>query len=130
MTTTDDKTERVDIPADVSLEVDFSPSEALTPVPKRTPAMCWKCEVTATFLNAAAPAPKCEREARENFETCSVANDLSYAVCAAKLIVRLGAFEWYYGPERRVAVRVLPPLGLPERRGAQPPPIPPRKDGE
>jgi len=127
VTTADDKTDRVDLPADVELEAPFSPSEALTPVPPRTPAMCWRCPSPVTIQSAAAPAPRCGGDARDHHDTSSVANDLSWAICSATCMLRFGKFEYYFGPERRVA-RALPPLALQRRVG--PPPIPPRKDDE
>jgi len=125
VTVTDDKTERVDIPPDVELEAPFSLSEALTPVPPRTPSMCWRCPSTAAFLSAAAPAPRCGQDARDHFDACSVANDLSWAICVATFMLRFGRFEFYVGPERRAA-RTLPPLTLQRRPG--PPPLPPSED--
>lgn len=123
MTAADDRTERVDIPPDVELEAPFLPSEALTPVPPRTPSMCWRCPSTAAFLSAAAPAPRCGQDARDHFDACSIAADLSWAICIASFMLRFGRYEYYWGPERR-AERALAPLALERRPG--PPPFPPQ----
>jgi len=125
----EEKTDPDCIPYDDELELPLGDDEK-TPVPAHRPGECRCCRNKATRLNAAVPAPRCEREAREHFPDCSVSNGGKWAVCAAKFMLFLGEFEFYFGPEKRTAIRSLPPVGMPERRAGLPPPFPPRKDDE
>jgi len=117
------------IPFDDEIEMELGDDE-VTPVPGHRPGECWYCHNRAKHINAAEPAPRCERDARENFADCSESNSGEWAVCAGKFMLRLGKFEFYFGPEKRTAIRSLPPVGMPERRAGSPPPFPPRRDDE
>jgi len=83
--------------------------------------------VVAVRIRDDVPAPSCEREARA-YQTCVCTHGGGWALCAAKFLIEVGTFRWYFGPENRKGPLRLPPPGMPERRGQLPPPFPPRKD--
>ena len=94
---------------------DTSPDDK-TPV--GPPGSCWRCErIDAVFI--VAPAPASIHEAIR-LPTCIATKKWAY--CAVKLIVRLGEFDLYVGPERRMSPR---PVTADRRRL---PPVPPRAD--
>lgn len=89
---------------DVALEfVDEDP----TPMPEVSePYHCFACPGVAAPIAAHIRPPSCEREARVHYEQC--ARGLGWAICAAKFLIELGPFTWYFGPERRKVVRSAP----------------------
>lgn len=110
-----------DIPADVTIEADFAMSEAPTPTDFGQRGSCWKC-LRLIPVQIVAPPPGSSHEALR-FTTCIVSAGRDWAVCAVQMVVRLGPFELYVGPNRRLAK--LPPPGGTERRL-----VAPRKDDE
>lgn len=88
------------------VELDFVDSDP-TPLPDAgTPYLCFACPGVAAPVAPHIAPPSCEREAVVHYEQC--ARGLGWAVCAAKLLIQLGPFTWYFGPERRKVVRSAP----------------------
>jgi hypothetical protein len=91
------------VAADVELEfVDDDP----TPLPGDTRYKCFACPGIAAPLAPHIGPPTCEAEARAHYEQC--AKGLAHAVCAAKFLLKIGPFTWYFGPERRARPRSAP----------------------
>jgi len=110
---------------DADVERDLGDSEK-TPGPARIADPCRICKmVTLVRIANGVGHPGCEREARA-FMTCVSTQDGRWALCAAKFLIELGSFRWYFGPERRTGPLRTPP-GMSERRGG-PPPIPREDD--
>lgn len=121
MSTDDDNT-----PIDKTIEIVAPFDDQQTPRSGRV-GVCWRCKMIVP-VTIIAPPPGSHHEAmhildvhREALQipTCVASRGGGWALCAVRFILRLGGFELYFGPERRVATK-LPPL---ERR-ALPPPIP------
>lgn len=87
----------------------------------RTVGTCWRCWVIKPVV-IVSPPPGSYHEALR-FTTCIESRDGRWSFCGVRLVLRLGEFEIYLGPDRRVAKLLAP---LEERR--RPPPLPPRDD--
>ncbi len=113
----------LELPPDVELEAEFGDGE-ITPVSGgsygRPSGTCWKCWRIEPVVIVSPPPASSHEAAR--LTTCIESRDGRWAMCAVRMILRLGTFEIYVGPERRV-MNMVPKHG--ERRA-----IPPREDGE
>lgn len=118
---TEDTPNPAEIPADETLEMTADYDHEKTPTGK-TVGTCWRCWVIKP-VTIVAPAPGSSHEAMR-YQTCVEARNGRWAFCGVRMVLRLGEFEIYVGPERRV-VTTLPPLV--ERRGVR---VPPRDDGD
>lgn len=100
---------------------DKTPVPTPSDVPTRAPAAdtcpCFACPVTADVLPTHVLPPGCEAEARGHYDSC--AQGAGFSLCAAKFLIKVGSFVWYFGPERRTKVRPRPE-GLPDRRRSSP----------
>lgn len=94
------------------------PFDGETPTKLEDPGACWRCWKLMP-VQIVAPAPGSVHEALR-FHTCIASAGGGWAVCAVNMVLRLGEFELYIGPNRRVSK--LPPPGGERRR------FPPRKD--
>jgi len=93
-------------------------SEEQTPTKLEEPGACWRCWRIMP-VQIVAPAPGSVHEALR-YHTCIASAGGGWSVCAVHMVLRLGEWELYFGPERRAA-KLPPPHG--ERRR-----FPPRKD--
>ncbi len=93
-------------------------SEERTPTKLDEPGACWRCWRIMP-VQIVAPYPGSSHEALR-FHTCIASAGGGWAWCAVHMVLRLGQFELYLGPNRRTAI-LPPPHG--ERRR-----FPPRKD--
>lgn len=107
-----------EIPRDVELEGTFDAEQ--TPTKLDDPGSCWKCWRIMP-VQIVAPHPGSSHEALR-YQTCIASAGGGWAICAVTMVLRLGTFELYIGPDRRVT-RLPPPSG--ERRR-----FAPRDDGD
>lgn len=104
-------------PTDAELETPFDAEQ--TPTKLEEPGACWRCWRIMP-VQIVSPPPGSQHEALR-FHTCIASAGGGWAWCAANIVLRLGTFEIYLGPDRR-HMKLPPPTGQ-ERRI-----FPPRKD--
>lgn len=108
----------------IEIDAEFAAAE-VTPAPPVVDDPCFRCDFRKTTrIQDAIPPPGCEREARRyaDLGACISTQAGDWALCAAKTILRVGHFEWYFGIEKRTAERHGPPPGMTDRRARLPPP--------
>ena len=109
-----------DIPAGKTVEMTADFDRERTPT-GQTVGTCWRCWLIKPVV-IVSPPPSSSHEALR-FTTCIESRDVRWAFCGVRLVLRLGDFEIYLGPDRRV-IKLAP---LVERRGVS---APPREDGD
>jgi hypothetical protein len=106
------------MPRDVEIEAPFDAEQ--TPTKLEEPGACWRCWRIMP-VQIVSPPPGSSHEALR-FHTCIASAGGGWAWCAATMVLRLGTFELYLGPNRRR--ERLPAPGTERRR------FPPRKDDD